>query len=117
MIVVAIIALLAAIAIPNLVRSRVTANDAAAKAALKSISTSLETYLATNTVYPTDTTTLVGDTPPYLTTDYFTGSHEGFTFSMDVLTDYTYQASATPVGPNLGTSTFTITTGSVTNWQ
>ena len=53
MIVVAIIALLAAIAIPNLLRARVNANDAAALAYLKTVSTSLETWAAANNgLYP-----------------------------------------------------------------
>ena len=43
MVVVAIIALLAAIAIPNLLRAKISANDAAAKATLKSLSTVSET--------------------------------------------------------------------------
>ena len=45
MIVVLIIALLASIAIPNVLRARVNAHDATAKAALKSISTAMENYL------------------------------------------------------------------------
>jgi type IV pilus assembly protein PilA len=48
MIVVAIIALLAAIAIPNLLRARMTANDSAAVSYVKTVSTALETYAAAN---------------------------------------------------------------------
>lgn len=44
MIVVAIIALLAAIAIPNLLTARRTANEAAAKATVRSFATAAETY-------------------------------------------------------------------------
>ena len=44
MIVVAIIALLAAIAIPNLLRARVSANDALAQSTLRAISTAAETF-------------------------------------------------------------------------
>jgi len=46
MIVVAIIALLAAIAIPNLLRARLNANDAAAKASLQALVTAIESYAA-----------------------------------------------------------------------
>lgn len=46
MIVVAIIALLAAIAIPNLIGARKTANEAAAKANIKVLGTEEETYSA-----------------------------------------------------------------------
>lgn len=53
MIVVAIIALLAAIAIPNLLTARRTANEAAAKATLRSLSTASETYATSNSgAYP-----------------------------------------------------------------
>ncbi|MBU3958600.1 MAG: prepilin-type N-terminal cleavage/methylation domain-containing protein, partial [Candidatus Omnitrophica bacterium] len=74
MIVVAIIALLAAIAIPNLLRARVTANEAAAQATLRTISTAFETYATvSNGQYPTDVATqLVGVTPPYLNENYIT---------------------------------------------
>jgi len=48
MIVVAIIALLAAIAIPNLLRARVNAAQAYAQAALRTISTSYESYASAN---------------------------------------------------------------------
>lgn len=53
MIVVAIIALLAAIAIPNLLSARMTANTAAAKANVRALSTAAETYATANSgVYP-----------------------------------------------------------------
>ena len=48
MIVVAILALLAALSIPNLLRAKANANDTASLAFLKSISTALETYAAAN---------------------------------------------------------------------
>ena len=53
MIVVAIIALLAAIAIPNLLRAKMTSNDALAKATLRAMSTAAESYgTANNGNYP-----------------------------------------------------------------
>ena len=62
MIVVAIIALLAAIAIPNLLRARVNANQAAAQATLKSYATALEAYSTAGVGYPTAETDLTA--PP-----------------------------------------------------
>ena len=50
LIVVAIILIIAAIAIPNLLRSRIAANDSAAASTLRTINTSEVTYLTT---YPT----------------------------------------------------------------
>ena len=72
MIVVAIIALLAAIAIPNLLRARHNANESAAIAGLRTISTALESYRSAQTppVYPASAnlTPLSGSTPPYIDT-------------------------------------------------
>lgn len=110
MIVVAIIALLSAVLIPNMVRARVAANDSSAKATLKSISTALETYMTSNGTYPTTTTALVGAAPPYLNKDYFNGPENGFTFTA-TLTAGTYSIVATPASSNQGSTTFTITTG------
>ena len=56
MIVVAIIALLAAIAIPNVLRGRTTANESAAIGNLRAIVSSLEMARSVNQAYP-DTTT------------------------------------------------------------
>ena len=63
LIVVAIIALLAGIAIPNLLRAKVTSNQSAAQATLKAISNALETYAISNGVYPPATTSLIGAAP------------------------------------------------------
>ena len=112
MIVVAIIALLASIAIPNLLRARITANDAAAQAALKAISTAMETYMTNNRVYPPDTASLITAIPSYLNTDYFTGSYNGFTFAA-TLTDQTYSVTAIPVSTNFGSTSYTVSTGGV----
>ncbi len=57
MIVVAIIALLAAIAIPNVLRGRTTANEAAAIGNLRAIISGLEMARSVNNVYPTAATT------------------------------------------------------------
>ena len=68
MIVVAIISLLAAIAIPNLLRAKHNANEAAAIGALRTISTACESYRAAQTpaTYPPDLATLGSATPPYI---------------------------------------------------
>src|SRR5690349_18996260 len=84
MIVVAIIALLAAIAIPNLLRAKVSANDALAKGTLRTLSTASETYgTANNGNYPTSVNSLRNATPPYINTDYCTGTPviSGFKFT------------------------------------
>ena len=68
MIVVAIISLLAAIAIPNLLRARHNANEAAAIAALRTISTACESFRSAQTppAYPANLAALSGAVPPYI---------------------------------------------------
>lgn len=114
MIVVAILAMLAGIAIPNVLRGRLNANDTVAKTTLKSIGVALEEYLIDNDAYPSDMNLLLTPTPPYLRVDYFDGvAHSGFTFAATTLTDYSYSVTAAPLSANQGSGSFTITTGGV----
>ena len=112
LIVVAIIALLAAIAIPNLLRAKVNSNQSAAQATLKAIANALETYAISNGVYPTQTTSLIGAAPPYLNKDYFSAPSNGYNFTATI-TDYGYSVSAVPASSSQGTASYTITTGAV----
>ena len=109
MIVVFIVALLATLAIPNLLQARITANESAAKATLKSISNALENYYSINSQYPSSTSALLGDTPPYLSTDYFSTPHQGYNFSAS-LAAYTYSIVALPVSSSTGSASFSMTT-------
>lgn len=114
MIVVAIIALLATIAMPNLIKAKIQANESTAQATLKTISSSLENYYALNNQYPPDTTTLVGATPPYLNSDYFiTGGKNGFSYTANILNPFSYFISAVPISSSTGKHSYTISTGSV----
>lgn len=114
MIVVAIIALLAAIAIPNLLRAKMSANDALAASTLKSMSTAAETYGTTNSGnYPTNMTSLTGATPPYIATDYCASTVSGYTYSCtQTASGYTFTATPVTVGTS-GTTVYTMTTGGV----
>ena len=112
LVVVGIIALIAAIGIPNLLRARISANESSAQANLKSISSALETYAIANGTYPSETTTLVTLTPPYLNKDYFTGVQSGYVYAA-TLASYSYSITATPESQNSGRMTYTITTGAV----
>lgn len=114
MIVVAIIALLAAIAIPNLLRAKISANDALAKATLRSLSTSSESYATSNSGnYPGNMTSLTGATPPYLNQSYCGSTASGYTFTCTFgPSTYVYVGTPVTVGTS-GTTTFTISTGGV----
>jgi prepilin-type N-terminal cleavage/methylation domain-containing protein len=115
MIVVAIIALLAAIAIPNLLRARITANDSAAQATLRTISTSLETYAAANNgQYPTAESQLTGATPPYLNKSYNAATLNGYSYSFTLATStYTVEAKAVAKGTTGSVTKYEVTTGGV----
>ena len=116
MIVVAIIALLAAIAIPNLLRARMSSNDALAKATLRAISTAAESFgTSNNGLYPGDINSLTTPVPPYLNTNYLTGLPiAGYKYAAVSMTNAGYTITATPVSPgSTGTQTETITTGGV----
>ncbi|MFA4843171.1 MAG: prepilin-type N-terminal cleavage/methylation domain-containing protein [Candidatus Omnitrophota bacterium] len=114
MIVVAIIALLAAIAIPNLLRARVNANETNAQATLRTISTASESWAAANNGnYPTLITVLTGAVPPYLNENYTAAPRQGYNFAC-TMSAAAYSCTATPVTCNTtGTRTFTVTTGGV----
>ncbi len=114
MIVVAIIALLAAIAIPNLLRAKISANDALAKATLRSLSTSSESFATANSGnYPGDMTSLTGATPPYLNQAYCGLTMSGYTFACTFAGgSYTFTATPVTAGTS-GTTTYTVSTGGV----
>ena len=116
MIVVAIIALLATIAIPNLLRSKMTSNDSLAKATLRAMSTAAESYGTANSGnYPTNETSLTGATPPYLNKAYCAGSPiAGYNYNCAGMATTGYTITATPVSVGTsGSTTETITTGGV----
>ena len=115
MIVVAIIALLAAIAIPNLLRAKMSANDALAMGTLRTMSTASETYAtANNGSYPLQITSLTNATPPYMSRNYCTSTFSGYTYNCNGFAagGYTITATPTAVGTS-GTTVYTITTGGV----
>ncbi len=118
MIVVAIIALLAAIAIPNLLQARRTANEAAAKSTVRSLSTSAETYATSNSgVYP-DTvarlTTFISSAGNYCADAAGTASTvQGYNYACTLGTGgYTFTATPASLG-STGSVTYTATTGGV----
>ena len=114
MIVVAIIALLAAIAIPNLLRAKLSANDALAKGTLRSMSTASEAFATTNSGnYPGNITALTGATPPYLNQSLCGVTLSGYSYACNFAAgSYSYVGTPVTVGTS-GTTTYTISTGGV----
>src|SRR5579864_1333165 len=111
LIVVAIILIIAAIAIPNLLRARIAANEASAVSSLRTMNTACITYDTSYNAYPTSLTNLApvasGTTPTstsadlldaVLTTSPFTKS--GYVFTFTAGGGVTYQINADPQSPN-----------------
>jgi len=113
MIVVAIIALLAAIAIPNLLRARLQANESAAQAALKTIATAQVTWRSANPDYTTLTSLgSPGTGPAYIDDVLAGGTKNGYVFSLPAPAagSDAFVCNATPVNPNVsGVRRFCIT--------
>ncbi len=95
MIVVAIIALLSAVAIPNLLRARASANETTAQASLRTIHTSAESYKSVNNDYPTNLAALSAAIPPYIDSILGTGSKQGYDFVLTGSSDV-FTATAQP---------------------
>ena len=90
-----VIALLAAIAIPNLLRARTAASDAAARATVMTISTAIETYAVANRTYPSSEYVLTSGTAPYLSKSYDNKTITGYKYSLNLSLDG-YKVTATP---------------------
>jgi|HubBroStandDraft_6_1064221.scaffolds.fasta_scaffold108170_3 type IV pilus assembly protein PilA len=107
LIVVAIILIIAAIAIPNLLRSKMAANEASAVASLRTLNTSSVAYSTTYGSYPTALTQFApAATPSSTAADLVdsvlaTGTKSGYTFSFSGNgTQYTINAD--PVSVSTG---------------
>jgi len=107
LIVVAIILIIAAIAIPNLLRSKMAANEASAVATLRTLNTASISYSTTYGGYPTSLTVLgpvaAGTAPSSTTADLIDNqlandpaTKSGYTFTFTNTAGY-YTITATPV--------------------
>jgi type IV pilus assembly protein PilA len=115
LIVVAIILIIAAIAIPNLLRARIAANEASAVSSLRTMNTACITYNTSYNVYPSALTNLApvasGSTPTSTSADLLDATlttspfqKSGYTFAMTVgssgVAGVTYAITATPMNIN-----------------
>jgi type II secretory pathway pseudopilin PulG len=113
MIVVAIIALLAAIAIPNVLRGRATANESAATGNFRALVNALEMYRSTNNEYPDAwLTDLYTDAEPDYGPPAFSvnldsaQTVQGYTYLYDQTAAQTYVLDAYPSATTNGTRAF-----------
>ncbi|HPW64847.1 MAG TPA: prepilin-type N-terminal cleavage/methylation domain-containing protein [Candidatus Omnitrophota bacterium] len=109
MIVVAIIGLLAAIAIPNLLRARINANEGAIKSDLRTFSSAAESYRAAQNppTYPSAITDMTGATPAYLDTSW-TGNKHGFGFTYNSTSADTFTLLATPASSSTAVNIYCV---------
>ena len=99
----AIIGLLAAVAIPILIRARLNANEGAVKSDLKAISSAAESFRAAQTpvAYPADLDTLSTENPPYSDNTFVNGVvKHGYTLNL-VGGENTFGATAVPLTANV----------------
>ncbi len=97
----------------ELTKARFNANEALAKATLRSISTASETYAtANNGNYPKSSTDLTSATPPYLNNNYCDQVISGYKYACEFKGDG-YKIIATPSSSNSGSTAYTISTGGV----
>ena len=109
MIVVAIVALLAAIAIPNLLRARQNANEVAALRSLRLVSTACESFRAAQTpgTYPNSLADLAAAVPQYIDSVLASGTKQGYNFAYVFVNSNQYTCTATPIAGS-GTRVFFI---------
>lgn len=93
MIVMGIIALLAAIAIPNLLRSRISGQEAAAAAALHKILLAEDQWRIAHGTYA-NLSQLDDETPPYIDAALASGSKYGYSFSTPMFNATCFSAEA-----------------------
>ena len=121
MIVVAIIAIIAAIAIPNLLRSRLQSNESGTIGNLKTIVGAETAFNSANGQYSADLASLTATTPPFLDGDW-TGVKSGYTYTYTPdntgTTIQDYWVYARPDQPDIsGSRGFGVGSDGVIRWE
>lgn len=101
MIVVGILSLTSAFAIPNITRMRISGNEAGAQMSLGTLRSAFESYRVPNGRYPMSLLQLgpAGSTPPYIDSDLADSTAKGYTYVLSNITDSTYRITAIPATP------------------
>ena len=110
--VVAILALIAAISLPILIRARIDVNEAAAKAALLALNAAMQSYREAQAppTYATSLSFLLNESPPYISSVFATGTKNGYRFEVASASADVYTITAVPSSSGItGGRTFLIT--------
>lgn len=113
LIVVAIILIISAIAVPNLLRAKIAANEASAVGSLRALNTAAIAYSTTYGAYPPTITALGPNSSPSSTAADLVdslladGVKSGYSFSWTPGTgNWTYAITATPISVSTGQRSF-----------
>jgi len=99
-VVVGIITTAAALGIPNLMRSRVNANEASAAASVRIIVTAAHNYRGFNPLFPADLSALASANPPYIDSVLGSGSKQGYNYVLTG-TNINFVVTAAPTDPGI----------------
>ncbi len=126
MLVIAIIAILAALTVPNIRRQRINANEASAISGLKTIHTALETYKDIYSAFPSGLAVLTTGTSAFIPSILITASYgfpcppdyNGYKLIYSRTDNYTYNCLASPCTINVtGTRYFRVTKSGIIEVQ
>jgi len=103
MIVVAIVAALITIAVPNILRSRVIANEGAALGNLKAINNGCQLYHVNQETYPSSLSDMAepNSNPPYIETALASGRKQSYEFNYTLVDTDHFTINANPVSSGM----------------
>lgn len=101
MIVVVIVIVLTAIAIPGILRSRVTANEGVALANLRTLNDACQTYHMNEQRYPDSLLDLSSANPPYIDNVLGSGQKQGYQFVYTLVNPDHFTVNANPMHTGL----------------
>jgi prepilin-type N-terminal cleavage/methylation domain-containing protein len=99
MIVVAIIIILASLVIPNMLRSRRTANESVAMQNLRALNSACQTYMVNKQTFPENLSLMIGPNsdPPYIDPEIASGTKQGYNYIYTFANQYHFTANANPI--------------------
>lgn len=101
MIVIAIVIVVITFVIPNILRSRVVANEGAALANLRTLSNSCQTYHMNEQSYPENLLILSNANPPYIDNVLGSGTKQGYQFIYESADSDHFSVHANPIHTGL----------------
>ncbi len=101
MIVVSIVIVLITLAVPNILRSRVVANEGAALGNLRAINNGCQLYHINQETYSENLSALAQTTPPYLDPNLASGEKQGYQFIYSRVSNDHFTVNANPTHTGL----------------